>query len=78
MLTGTPVANQIVTFSRGQAPGGPSVTCSNAPVRTASNGTATCALTAGELTAVLFSGGFTATFADTPPYFGSKGSAGVL
>jgi hypothetical protein len=58
------------------------VPCLNAnpdgSVTTEADGRATCNVTLTELLIDAFSGGFTAAFPTTPPYFASSDSAGIL
>jgi hypothetical protein len=75
---GAPIAGQVITFTRTTGPSGFPVACTGGVVRTNADGWATCNVNAVELLAVVLAGGYTATFATTPPYLGSRGSAGVL
>jgi hypothetical protein len=71
---GTPIAGQTLVFSAVASPGGP-VVCSGV---TNAQGVATCTPTLAGSLQVDLSGGFTATFAATPAYKGSNGSAGLI
>jgi len=79
---GSPLAGQKVFFSRGRSGTGNAVPCLAAnpdgSVTTAADGRATCNVTLSELITDVFSGGFTASFRSTPPYFASSDSAGIF
>jgi hypothetical protein len=75
-LSNTGIAGQTLSFSVGQAPGGVAITCSG-NASTNGDGVSTCNIGLADLLAVTAAGGYRATFNDTPPFFGSSGSAGI-
>jgi hypothetical protein len=78
-VSGNGINGQKVVFSRGHTPGGTTVMCSGSAdgsATTNSNGVATCNISVADLLAV-GPGGYTATFAMTPPYFGSFDDASL-
>jgi hypothetical protein len=72
--SGTPIVGQTLVFSAIASPGGPTV-CTGV---TNSAGLAQCAPTTAGSLEVDLTGGFTATYAATPSYGGSNGSAGLI
>jgi uncharacterized delta-60 repeat protein len=78
-VSGNGISGQKVLFSRGHSPGGITVTCigtTDGQATTDGQGVATCNISTSDLL-IVGPGGFTATFALTPPYFGSSDDASL-